>query len=295
MRNVLTPGMRYMLLGTFLFSIGSLLIKVAGERVPTMELLFFRGVVGLGFCYTILRRSGVSLLGHRRLLLATRGLVGFLSLFTEFYALVHLPLADATAIIFTHPAVVALLAWAVLGERLGRGGIMAVAASLAGVALVCRPGFLFGAGGTDLDPLAVSVALGGVLVTALAILSVRALAKTEHPAVVMFYPPLLIVLFSPLFSGGWVMPTPGEWACVAGIALAMNAGQYYMTRGYAIESAARISAVTCLEMVFAAMWGITFLAEIPDTWTLAGGSLIVFGVLLLGREGQREAEAQSAA
>ena len=36
----LTPGMRYMLLGTFLFSIGSLFIKIAGERIPTMEILF---------------------------------------------------------------------------------------------------------------------------------------------------------------------------------------------------------------------------------------------------------------
>jgi drug/metabolite transporter (DMT)-like permease len=284
MRTILTPGMRYMLLGTFLFSVGSLLIKLAGERVPTLEMLFVRGVVGIGFVWCILRRSGVGMFGTRKGLLALRGAVGFVALFAEFYAIVHLPLADATVILFTHPAVVALLAWAVLGERLGAVGIGAVALSLTGVAVVCRPAFLFGGGPSNLDPLAVTVALCGVIVTSLAILTVRTLAKTEHPAVVMLYPPLMISLASPFLAEGWVLPTPFEWACILGIALFMNAGQYYMTRGYAIESAARISAVTCLEIVFAALWGASILGEIPDAWTVAGGLLIVTGTIALGRD-----------
>lgn len=288
MSQFLTPGMRYMLIGTFLFSIGSLLIKLAGERIPTMELLFMRGVIGVVFCWIILRRAGVNLLGNRKLLLLTRGTVGFIALFAEFYALIHLPLADATAILFTHPAIVALLAWVVLGERLGKLGLMAVAASITGVALVCRPGFLFGGGGAELDPLAVSVALGGIVVTSIAILVIRTLAKTEHPAVVMIYPPLIISCIAPMFASGWVMPIGVEWLYVLGIALAMNGGQYYMTRGYAIESAARISGITCLEIVFAAIWGMSFLGEIPDGWTFSGGALIVVGTLLLGKDGEQE-------
>lgn len=280
----LTPGMRFMLIGTFLFSIGSLLIKLAGEHVPTMQLLFLRGVVGVVLCWIILRRSGVGFFGNRRWFLLARGMVGFISLFAEFYALIHLPLADATAIIFTHPAIVAILAWFVLKERLGKWGLVAVGASLTGVALVCRPSFIFGLGKAALDPVAVAVALAGVLVTAVAILVVRTLAKTEHPAVVMAYPPLLICTFGLFFSHNWVMPTPIEWAYIAGIALSMNLGQYFMTRGYAIESAARISGITCLEMVFAAMWGVSFLGEIPDYWTIGGGSLIVVGTLLLSRD-----------
>lgn len=277
-----------MLIGTFLFSIGSLLIKLAGVRIPTMELLFLRGIVGVGFCYAIIRRAGVNPMGNRIFLLLSRGVVGFVSLFAEFYALIHLPLADATAIIFTHPAIVALLAWAVLGERIGKLGLMAVAASLTGVALVCRPGFIFGGSGAELDPLAVTIGFCGVLVTAVAILVIRTLAKTEHPAVVMIYPPLLILLVAPFFSYNWVMPMGVEWLYIAGIAMSMNAGQYYMTRGYAIESAARISGITCLEMVFATIWGVAFLAEIPDSWAIAGGSLIVGGTLLLGKDGAQD-------
>jgi drug/metabolite transporter (DMT)-like permease len=288
--QILTPGMRFMLLGTFLFSIGSLFIKLSGERVPTMEILFVRGVIGIGFCWFIVRRAGIGMFGKRKMLLFVRGTVGFVALFAEFYAIVHLPLADAIVILFTHPVVVALLAWLLLGERLGLPGLLAIGISLTGVAVVCRPGFLFGGGPSDLDPLAVAVALGGIVTTAIAILIVRTLAKTEHPAVVMFYPPMIIALVSPLFADGWVAPTMFEWVMMLGVALSMNAGQYYMTRGYAIESAARISSVSCLEIVFAAIWGASFLGEIPDEWTIVGAFLIVIGTLSLGYVGRTSDE-----
>jgi len=156
--------------------------------------------------------------------------------------------------------------------------------------VVCRPTFLFGAADTMLDPLGVAVALGGVGFISVAILTVRMLAKTEHPAIVMFYPPLIITLGAPFFADGWVFPTMMEWAMLIGVGLFMNIGQYYMTRGYAIESAARISAVTCLEIVFASIWGASFLGEIPDMWTLVGGGLIVAGTLALGRFGDEDTE-----
>jgi len=277
--------MRVMLLGTFLFSVGSLCVKLAGSRVPTTEILFVRGLVGIAFCWAVVRRAGVGMLGNRRWTLFTRGLFGFLSLFAEFYAIVHLPLADATVIIFTHPAVVALAAWFVLREKLSAGALVSIMISLSGVVLVCRPDFIFGGTGPGLDPVALGVALLSVVFTAVAIMAVRSLATTEHPAVIILYPPMIICLACPLFAADWVVPTWGEWLMLLGVAGFMNAGQYYMTVGYAKDSAARISAVTCLEVVFAALWGAMFLGEIPNLWTIGGGLLIVVGTLALGRSG----------
>lgn len=248
-----------------------------------MEILFVRGVVGIGLCWFIVRRAGVGMFGHRRFMLAARGVIGFIALFMEFYAIVHLPLADAIVLLFVHPVMVAVLAWMVMGEKLNTKSVLAVLTSLFGVVIVCRPSFLFGGGESTLDPVAVTVALVGVVFISVAILTVRSLAKTEHPAVVMFYPPLIISLAAPFFAEGWVMPMGLEWAMLLGVAVFMNIGQYYMTRGYAIDSAARISAVTCLEIVFAAIWGASFLGEIPDAWTIAGGLLIVIGTLALGQ------------
>ncbi|WP_319541290.1 DMT family transporter [uncultured Pseudodesulfovibrio sp.] len=285
--NFLTPGMQYMLLGTFLFSIGSLCVKLSGLHVPTTEILFVRGVVGVLLCWYILRRAGVGVFGKRKLALFLRGLLGFTSMLAEFYTIVHLPLADALVLLFSHPIVVALLGWFILRERLSKGSLVAVLISLVGVTVVCRPGILFGAK-EAMDPFLLGVALLAVLLTSFAILTVRSLAKTEHPAVVMFYPPLFIALLAPLFAGEWVVPTVGEWCTMLGVAVFMNMGQYYMTRGYAIESAARISGVSSLEIVFAGMWGVMFLNEIPDVWTVLGGVLIVLGTVVLGRSARTE-------
>jgi len=286
--NFLTPGMRLMLLGTFFFSLGSLFVKLAGTRLPTMEILFVRGVVGVGMCMVMLRKSGAGMFGKRKVLLAARGLLGFGAMFADFYAIVHLPLADALVLIFTHPVTVALLAWLLMGETLSKGGMIAILTSVTGVALVCRPDFLFGSGSPDLDTWGLLAALLSVFLTSWAILAVRVLAKTERPAVVMLYPPVAIALLSPLFADGWVAPTPAEWGVLIGVGLFMNTGQFFMTKGYAIESAARISGMATLEIVFGLMWGMMFLGEMPDLWTIGGGMLIVFGILLLGRSGVRE-------
>ncbi|OIQ50158.1 EamA-like transporter family protein [Pseudodesulfovibrio hydrargyri] len=286
--NFLTPGMRFMLLGTFFFSFGSLFVKLAGSRLPTMEILFVRGLIGVFLCLIMLRKSGAGMFGKRKFLLAARGLLGFGAMFADFYAIVHLPLADALVLIFSHPITVALLAWLLMGETLSRGGMAAILTSVVGVALVCRPDFLFGTGSPDLDTWGILAALCSVFLTSWAILAVRVLAKTERPAVVMLYPPIAISLLSPLFADGWVAPTMTEWGVLAAVGLFMNLGQFFMTKGYAIEAAARISGVSTLEIVFGAMWGMMFLGEIPDLWTIGGGALIVVGVLLLGRSGVRE-------
>lgn len=292
--NLLTPGMRHMLLGTFLFSIGSLLIKVAGTSIPALEILFVRGIIGVGFCWVILRKTGVGMFGTRKVMLALRGFLGFAALFTEFYAIVHLPLADALVILFSHPVIVALFAWIFMGEKISAAGFFSILATIIGVTVVCRPAALFGLSEVTLDPTALMVACLGTVLISAAVLTVRSLAKTEHPAIVMLYPPLIIALFSPFFASGWVMPTMIEWPILIGVALFMNAGQYYMTKGYAIESAARASSVSCLEIVFAASWGVMFLGEIPDLWTIGGGALIIFGTLALGRSGIKElAKSQS--
>ena len=67
----------------------------------------------------------------------------------------------------------------------------------------------------------------------------------------------------------------------------MNAGQYYMTKGYSLGTAATISAVGYLEIVFAALWGVVFFSEVPDLPTIAGSILIIGSTYVLGRVRQK--------
>jgi len=279
-----TAGLRYMAVGAFWFSVMSLLVKVAGERLPSQQIVLARAVVTLALSWAMVRRAGVSPWGKARGRLALRGLAGAVGLTCFYFSLVHLPLAEATVIQYMNPVFTAVLAGALLGERMGRREVACVFLSLAGVVLVTHPAVLFG-GEARLSPLYVGIALTGALGSAIAYTTIRTL-RDEHPLVVVFYLPLLTVPITIpplLFGSGARWPTPVEWLVLAGIGVATQVAQVYMTRGLQMERAGRATAVGYLQIVFAALWGILFFGEAPDAWSFAGAALIVGSTLTLVR------------
>lgn len=284
----ISPGVRFRILGSVLFSIGAASIKLAGTYVPASQILFARAILGLCFCLWIARRTGFSpFLGKQKGLLLLRGIFGGCAFFTMICAYVRLPLADATVIIFLHPVLVAILASILLKEKLRPQAWLCIMVSLVGVAIVSRPGFIFGQA-HQLDPSGVLMALAGVLFSSLAILSVRQLAKTEPTPTIMFYPLLIIFIAAPLMGGmHWTLPTPEHFLFLLMAGGFMNAGQFFMTKGYGLGSAATISAVGYLEIVFAAFWGMTIFGELPDLPTIAGSVLIAGSTYALGRLRQK--------
>lgn len=270
-----------MVAAAFFFSVMSLLVKLAGQRLAAEQVVLFRAAVALVLSWGLLRRAGLSPWGKSRGLLFLRGLLGFFALSCFFWALVHLPLAEATVIQYLNPVFTALLAALVLGERLEWRASLSVVGSLGGLLLVARPAFLFG-GAQHLDPVASGVALAGALFSAGAYVTVRRVGSGEHPLVVVFWFPLVATPLSlPLAFPVWQWPTPLEWLVLIGVGVATQTAQVFMTRGLQKEPAAKATAVSYLQIVFAALWGALVLGEIPDALTLAGASLIIGSTLLL--------------
>ncbi len=271
----------------FFFSLMSLLVKVAGRRLPSQEVVFARSVVGLALSWWALRRRGVPALGRRRSLLLLRGLLGFGALSCFFYALTRLPLAEATVIQYTNPVFTALLAALVLREHMGGREVAAVLLSLLGVVLVARPESLLGGGG-GLDLVAVAIGLAGAVFSAAAYVVVRKLGATEDPLVIVFYFAAVAVLgAAPSVAVAGVAPQGFEWAALAGVGVLTQLGQVAMTKGLHSERAGRATAVGYVQIVFAAVWGLLFFGEVPDAWTAAGAALVVAGTLAIAAEARR--------
>lgn len=278
------PGLRYMALGAFFFSVMSLLVKVSGERLPSQQVVLARAVVSLVLSYWWLRRAGVPVWGNDKPFLILRGVLGFGGLSCFYYALVHLPLADATVIQYTNPVFAALLAAWLLRETMGTREVLCVAASLAGVLLIARPSFLFPGAPAELPTLAVVVALAGAVFSAAAYVTVRRLGRTEHPLVIVFYFPLIATPAAiPLVIPVALWPTPAEWLALLGVGVSTQIAQVYLTRGLQLERAGRATAVGYLQIVFAAFWGLLFFAEVPDLWVAGGTAIIVGSTLILAR------------
>lgn len=280
----LPPGIRYMAAGAFFFSIMSLLVKIVGQRLPSQEVVLVRALITLVLSYWGVRRAGVALSGTNRRLLILRGVLGFIALSGFYYAVVHLPLADATVIQYTNPIYATLLAVPLLGERLRFREGASILLSLLGVVFVTRPSFLFGAASAALDPRAVAFGLMGAMASGGAYVAVRRLRATEHPMVIIFYFAAISVIGSaPLGIAGALWPTPAEWWILLGVGVTTQFGQVCITHGLHLERTGRATAVGYLQIIFAATWGILFFADVPDAGTWVGALLIVGSTLALAR------------
>ena len=273
-------GILYMAASALFFSLMSVLVKVAGHRLPPQEIVLVRVVMTLALSWLMVRRAGLSPWGTRRAALVLRGLLGFTALSCYYWAIVHLPLAEATTIHHMAPLFTAIGAWILLREAAGAATVVAIVLGMAGVALVARPGALWG--GAALDPTAVGIALAGALCSGMAYVTVRQLSKHEDPLVIVFYFPLVALpLAIPWTVPVAIWPTPTEWLVLAGVGAATQAAQVCLTRGLSLERAGRASAVGYLQVVFAVLWGTLAFAEPLALTTVAGAGLIVGGTLLV--------------
>ncbi|MBZ0120876.1 MAG: DMT family transporter, partial [Sandaracinaceae bacterium] len=272
-RSFLSPGARAMVIAAFAFSVMSVLVKLAGERLPTSQVVLARGVVTLAMSAWAIHRRKLSFAGNRKGLLLLRGVFGFGGLFCYFYAVTHLPLADATVLHFVNPVLSVLVAAIVLRERAGLIEIAGALVALAGVVLVARPTLLFGQ--SELDPFAVGVALAGACFAAGAYVTVRSLRGSDDPLVVVFYFPLIAVPATlPFAIPAWVWPRPIEWLVLLGVGVATQIGQVQMTRALHLESTARATTLSYVQVIFAFGWGLLLFHEVPSLLGIAGALVI---------------------
>lgn len=271
-----------MALSAFFFSLMAALAKVAGQSVPLFEIVFARSLVVAVLSGGKLVRDGNGFRGREPGILVLRGVLGFSALTCFYYAVVHLPLADATVIHFMNPVVTAFIAAAWLREHMGLREALLVGASLAGVLVVARPAFLFGSA-ESLPVVPVLVGLCGAVLSASAYVAVRRL-RAEPPMLIVFYFAAVCTLLSlPMLALHSTWPTPGMLLVLAGVGLTTHLGQVFVTWGFRLERAGRASAVGYLQIVFAALWGWLLFAEVPDVWTWVGAAIIVTATLALVR------------
>ncbi|MDB4960791.1 MAG: EamA/RhaT family transporter [Myxococcales bacterium] len=268
-------GILFMAASAFALSTMTVLVKLASASLPTGQIVFVRSTVMLAVSWAMVRRAGVSPWGHNKRGLMTRGLVGFGALAAFYVSVAHLPVSEATTLRNTIPLFTALLAWWILRERVGWPTAIAIACGIGGVLMIAHPG------GAGVDPVGVGVGLGSALLTALAYVGVRQLARTDHASVIVFWYVLVgAPLALPWALAVWVTPSPTECLLLLMIGLTTQIGQVLLTMGLALEGAGRATAVGYIQVAFALLWQWTVFDDVPTTWTIAGAALIIGGTVV---------------
>ncbi|NDF62179.1 MAG: EamA family transporter, partial [Synechococcaceae bacterium WBB_3_034] len=117
--------------------------------------------------------------------------------------------------------------------------------------------------------------------SACAYVSVRALGRTEHPLVIVFYFPLVgLVLTLPLVALDPVLPSAADALALVGVGLFTQLGQIGVTKGLLGMPAGRATAMGYGQVPLAALWGWLFFREPLDPDTALAAGLVLAATLL---------------
>ncbi len=115
-----SPGLTYMILSAASFCLMSVFVKLAGNSMPTVQIVFFRGVITLLFTGLLIFREKINPFGNHKKLLIARGITGTIALFLVYESIKRFPLSEATVIQYLFPIFTALIAALIISEPLNK-------------------------------------------------------------------------------------------------------------------------------------------------------------------------------
>jgi drug/metabolite transporter (DMT)-like permease len=262
-------GYAFMVASSLCFATMGVFVKLAAAVLPFYEVAFFRafggGVLALG-AMAIARQPFKM---DRPGVLIWRGVLGWGALTTYFLAISRMPLGDAVLLNYTSPFFTALLAAAMLGERLTARTLGCLAVATAGVACVVGPTGSFLNGGA-------AAAILSALLAAWAYVTVKRAAATNEPAVIVVVFSIVASLLSiPAMVWHFALPVGMQWAWLGAAAFFGTVAQTLMTYGYRLARASTASVLTLITPLAAAVLGIVWLGAVPTPGLLLGGVLIL--------------------
>jgi len=271
-------GMILIMLAVFMFSSMDTLAKhmLKREAYPLSPLIFARYGVHLLFMLALLApRMGLNLVRTQRPgLQVLRGLLLVGSTGFFYLSLTYLPLAEAAAISFVGPVLVAALSGPLLREHIGRRQWTAIGFGFLGVLIIVRPG-----GGVftwhAIFPLVCA------LLFALYQVLTRKLAGRENAMTTLFFTALVGAVLTALpLPFTWQTPTMLQLAFMIGIGVLGGTGHFLLIRAVEHASPAALAPFVYTQLVWSTLLAYLAFGEFPDSGSLLGMAVIILGGML---------------
>lgn len=272
-----------------------------------LQILFARQSLTALCCCIWLTWNKIPLLGIKevRWLLVARGLSGFCGIFSMYYSLQYLPIADAVVITFLAPPFAAYACNLFLHEPFPRSAQVAALISLLGVVLIARPTSFFNSAsspvnftvpengtseamGTTSSPAptstqrfsAILVSLLGVVGSAGAFTFIRLIGERAHPLISVNYFSTWCTIVSVTYlsvSKTFHLPSNfHQWSLLLFLSICGLITQYLLTKGLAGKTGGvRATQMIYTNMLFALALDRWIFGIIPGWWSLAGSGLIL--------------------
>ena len=255
--------------------------------IATVRYLF--GTMFSGATVLALKRKLPDAAGLRRHALRSVAVTGSAVLF--FHSLTILPIAEATVLIFGAPLVIAPLAWWILGEKMQPTAVVALMVGFVGVLITVQ-----GAPEAADTARRMEGIISGVSASALYALSIvllRQLAQKDDAVVTAFLGnvfPSLYLIGPAIFLG--VTPAAGDLPIFAVAGLTGFLLWFLLTQAYARAPAQSLAAAEYTALIWSALLGYFFFAEVPRWQVWIGALVIVAAVTLSAWNSHKQAKRQ---
>jgi len=267
-----------MALSTLLFGCMAVCIRLASNQLHAFEIAFFRNFFGFVFILPMLLRHGPAILRTNKFgFYVVRCVIGIVSMLAGFWAIVHLPLAQAIALSYSTPLFVTIGAVLVLGEIVRARRWTAVIVGFLGVLVIVRPGSAdFSAGSL--------VALLAAVASASVAISIKFLSRTEHPDAIVLWTTMLWVPLSlvPALTV-WETPAGITWLWIVLAGFLGTTAHMCWTRALRLGEASMLTPISFLQVIVVAVFGWFLFGETLDRWTVMGAAVIFASNVYIAR------------
>ena len=269
----------------FMFTVMNAFAKLLAETHSVIEIAFYRNLIAtLPFLVLIygFGRRDILVVNSKPGMIAWRAVLGSVTIAMTFTAYALMPMADATAFLFSASLFVPVLGVLLLGERVGPWRWSAVVAGFAGVLVMVRPS-------GEVYLLGVGVALATAFMQALLAIILRYLGRSEEPETVSFYffviGTFVMALPMPFVA---VRPALAELPLLVGVGLSGAAAQFLLSTAYRNAPAALVTVFNYSGIVWAALLGWLIWNDWPLPQVFAGAAIVIAAnLLIIWRESRR--------
>ena len=271
-----------MCLAGALITVQEAMAKYLGESLPVMQVI---GMRYLGhfilMVLVFMPRHGFTLIKAKRPLVQIgRSFLLLIDTALYFFALTMIGLAEATAIFFTVPLLVALLSIVFLGERADWGRLIAVLIGFAGMLIIIRPG-------TDAIGIGAWLAFGAAFCASLFNIITRLLANEDPVPVTMFYTALVgAVVMMLILPFVWETPSLWQqWFALVLIGVFGGAAHSCIIASHVFAPASTVAPFMYSQIFWALGLGYIIFGALPDEFSILGGAIVIgSGIYLLRRQ-----------
>lgn len=277
-------GIALVLVAYFLFSIVDTSSKWLGLLgLGALQLSFMRYVGHFAITFAIMAKSGFSrdvFVSDRLGLVVIRSILLMLATVSNFIAIRYLPLTITSTILFSAPTIVCILAWPLLGERVGPWRWFAICIGFFGILIVIRP---FG----ESLHWAVFLSLGNALFFALYLILTRKLADVVASDTLQFYTGFIgTIALLPFGLAEWQNPqTAYQWMVLFGLGAFAWLGHGLLIRANNFAPASALTPFGYSFILYLTIWSYFVFNDRPDFWTIIGACIVITsGLIIWARE-----------